>query len=472
MPVYTSNPQNVISGGNGGTVVSPPEGAPVGPNSDRLLPPGGATGEVLTKTSNSDFDVDWAAGGGGGGAVTSVNGLTGAVTLTTLQVNSGLNRRYLTDAQLVVIGNTSGTNTGDQTNITGNAATVTTNANLTGPVTSTGNATAIGNGAITNAMLANAAVANLSGTNTGDQTISDATISISDITTNNASISAHGFLKKLSNVANEFMNGVGNWATVTASAAWGGITGTLSSQTDLQNALNLKANLAGPTLTGTVVLPSTTSIGTVSSTEIGYLDGVTSSIQTQLNSISEEEKFYNGFTGAAIKYNALTRSPLNISGTSALVDAQVRYMVIEVKETTTLTGVTWYQTVAGVYTGDNTNGVALYSINMTTGDYTKVAESTNDANIWTGAAGAYYSKAFSSTYVAAPGFYAIALLYNQSAQTTAPSVGTMTTVQGGGVITSGNLRMLATNAGEATFASSVALASMVVSTTTTWAGVY
>jgi hypothetical protein len=51
---------------------------------------------------------------------------------------------------------------------------------------------------------------------------------------------------------------------------------------------NLVANLAekatthSPTLTGTVVLPGTTSIGSVSATEIGYLDGVTSSIQTQL----------------------------------------------------------------------------------------------------------------------------------------------------------------------------------------------
>jgi hypothetical protein len=43
------------------------------------------------------------------------------------------------------------------------------------------------------------------------------------------------------------------------------------------------ANIAGPTFTGTVVLPSTTSIGTVTSTEIGYVDGVTSAIQTQLN---------------------------------------------------------------------------------------------------------------------------------------------------------------------------------------------
>jgi hypothetical protein len=42
-----------------------------------------------------------------------------------------------------------------QGNISGNAATVTTNANLTGVVTSTGNATTIANGNITNAMLAN-----------------------------------------------------------------------------------------------------------------------------------------------------------------------------------------------------------------------------------------------------------------------------------------------------------------------------
>ena len=62
---------------------------------------------------------------------------------------------------------------GVATNLTGTASgvtagNVTTNANLTGVVTSIGNATSIANGAITNAMLANAAVANLSGTNTGD----------------------------------------------------------------------------------------------------------------------------------------------------------------------------------------------------------------------------------------------------------------------------------------------------------------
>lgn len=46
-----------------------------------------------------------------------------------------------------------------------------------------------------------------------------------------------------------------------------------------------KANLAGGnTFTGTQSFPSTTSIGNVSATEIGYVDGVTSGIQGQLDS--------------------------------------------------------------------------------------------------------------------------------------------------------------------------------------------
>ncbi len=54
--------------------------------------------------------------------------------------------------------------------ISGKAASVITNANLTGVVTSVGNVTSIASGAISNTMLANTAVANLSGVNTGDET--------------------------------------------------------------------------------------------------------------------------------------------------------------------------------------------------------------------------------------------------------------------------------------------------------------
>jgi hypothetical protein len=53
--------------------------------------------------------------------------------------------------------------------------------------------------------------------------------------------------------------------------------------TAAQTALDLKAPKADPTFTGTVVLPSTTSVGDVSATELGYVNGVTSAIQTQLD---------------------------------------------------------------------------------------------------------------------------------------------------------------------------------------------
>ena len=67
--------------------------------------------------------------------------------------------------------------------------------------------------------------------------------------------------------------------------------GSVDNTTDLgkpisnatQTALDLKAPLANATFTGTIVLPATTSIANVTSTEIGYLDGVTSAIQTQLD---------------------------------------------------------------------------------------------------------------------------------------------------------------------------------------------
>lgn len=53
---------------------------------------------------------------------------------------------------------------------------------------------------------------------------------------------------------------------------------------DTAGMLSKYARKYSPTFTGTVSLPSTSSIGNVSSTELGYLDNVTSAIQTQINS--------------------------------------------------------------------------------------------------------------------------------------------------------------------------------------------
>ena len=147
-----------------------------------------------------------------------------------------------------ITGTNSGTNTGDQTitltgGVTGGgtgtfAATVVTNANLTGPVTSTGNATAIAAGAISNTMLANGAVANLSGTNTGDQT----TI------TGNAGTATN--LQTSRNINGTAFNGS---VDITITAAAGTLTGATLAAGVTASSLTTVGTLASPTLTTPVI---------------------------------------------------------------------------------------------------------------------------------------------------------------------------------------------------------------------------
>jgi hypothetical protein len=68
------------------------------------------------------------------------------------------------------------------------------------------------------------------------------------------------------------------------------------------------ANTDSATFTGLITLPSTTSIGNVSSTELSYLDGVTSSIQTQLGN-KQPQLNGTGFvkaSGTTISYDNST----------------------------------------------------------------------------------------------------------------------------------------------------------------------
>jgi hypothetical protein len=65
------------------------------------------------------------------------------------------------------------------------------------------------------------------------------------------------------------------------SSVWGGITGTLSSQTDLQTALNAKANLASPTFTGVPAVP--TAAGGTNTTQAASCAFVHGEILTVIN---------------------------------------------------------------------------------------------------------------------------------------------------------------------------------------------
>lgn len=73
--------------------------------------------------------------GGGGGAVDSVNGQTGVVVLDTGDIAEATDANYVSDAQLVVIGNTSGTNTGDNATNTQYSGLAASKANVSGSLT-------------------------------------------------------------------------------------------------------------------------------------------------------------------------------------------------------------------------------------------------------------------------------------------------------------------------------------------------
>jgi hypothetical protein len=94
---------------------------------------------------------------------------------------------------------------------------------------------------------------------------------------------------------------------VVGGATIGSVTNTeigyLSGVTSaIQTQLNAKAALASPTFTGNVVLPSTTVIGDVDATELGHLNGVSSNIQTQLDAKAAAAS-YAALSGAAFTGN-------------------------------------------------------------------------------------------------------------------------------------------------------------------------
>ena len=122
---------------------------------------------------------------------------------------------------------------------------------------------------------------------------------------------------------------LGNGSTAWNSLAYQGGVTSINGNTGVVTGL---APTAGPTFTGTVVLPSTTSIGDVSATEISYLDGVTSALQTQVNTKAPTNNA--SFTGTFSAPSGTITSTMLADGT--IVDADINASAAIV--TTKITG--------------------------------------------------------------------------------------------------------------------------------------
>lgn len=107
--------------------------------------------------------------------------------------------------------------------------------------------------------------------------------------------------------------------SISSAVAWGGVTGTLSNQTDLQNALNLKAPLASPTFTGTVsgVTASHVGLGNVNNTS-----DANKPVSTAQQTALDGKLATNGSAAALTAFPTLNQ---NTTGTAAGLSAVLSF---------------------------------------------------------------------------------------------------------------------------------------------------
>jgi hypothetical protein len=219
------------------------------------VPTGGTTNQALVKNSNTDYDTKWVTPAGGGDmlAATYDPNSVASDAFNMDNMEQGSTKKYVSATDVTHLGNLSGTNTGDQTlpvkasgaeldTGTDDAKFATAKAlvdshNVPSVAPSTAGKLMRSNGtdwtsaSVTTADIAasidknyvtdaqQTVIGNTIGTNTGDQTLpTDATIATTDITTNNASTTKHGFLLKATAPSSGNLNvvGIANGETVYA----------------------------------------------------------------------------------------------------------------------------------------------------------------------------------------------------------------------------------------------------------------
>lgn len=181
---------------------------------------------------------------------------------------------------------------------------------------------------------------------------------------------------------------------------------------------------------GTVASLST---GTYPSlTQLSYVKGVTSAIQTQIDgkatiaTINNNNILAYQALGSTIKGATLDLS-LNrtLATVSHSTSGRMQITPIYIPVATTITGVKFVSATQGSFTAANYNGIGLYSYNTATGAATLLTATANDDTIWKQTANTVVSKAFTGATSVAAGLYFIGSVVNSSAGTGPSILGTV-----------------------------------------------
>ena len=150
-----------------------------------------------------------------------------------------------------------------------------------------------------------------------------------------------------------------------------GVTSAIQTQLDAKlasvTASTTYAPLSGPTFTGTVTLPNTTSVGDVSATELSYVNGVTSALQTQLD--AKAPLANPTFTGTVA---GITKSMVGLSNVNDTADADkpvstATQTALNAKLALAGGTMTGALTLSGAPTADLHAATKLYVDNVTAG---------------------------------------------------------------------------------------------------------
>ena len=130
-------------------------------------------------------------------------------------------------------------------------------------------------------------------------------------------------------------------------------------------------------------------------------------------------KFYNAL-GWAVKGENPMYTQGSINSIYTLGSETLLAVAVWINDTCTITGINWVLTTPGSYTNIAYNGWGLSKINIAGNGLSLLDSTPNNTQLFTSTANTWQSTAFTSTYQATPGLYFVYMLYQETAQVTAP----------------------------------------------------